>query len=242
MLLNLGASYGPYMRRGEVWRLVMPMFLHGGWLHILGNSYALYILGPILERVYGYARYLTIYVAAGVGGASLSMTVSRDVSVGASGAIFGVAGAMLVPATFIATRFRRAGDVPSGGELSLSSSWFSSQGFWNMASTIGATWVDWPRVHCWRSSFRPHGASFRTESLLSLHRKPWWHFPWSWWFLPWRQQQTITGLCRRWIASWRKRKATGSAQQFDADSGPSSKRSAWLLAKSSRMRSWAATT
>ncbi len=96
VLLNLGAAYGPYMRRGEYWRLVMPMFLHGGWLHILGNSYCLYILGPVLERVYGYARYATIYVAAGVGGALLSMEVSRNVSVGASGAIFGVAGAMLV--------------------------------------------------------------------------------------------------------------------------------------------------
>ncbi len=96
VLLNLGASYGPYLRRGEYWRLVMPMFLHGGWLHILGNSYCLYILGPILERVYGYGRYLTIYVAAGVGGALLSMLVSRNISVGASGAIFGIAGAMLV--------------------------------------------------------------------------------------------------------------------------------------------------
>jgi membrane associated rhomboid family serine protease/tetratricopeptide (TPR) repeat protein len=96
VLLNLGAAYGPYMRRGEYWRLVMPMFLHGGWLHILGNSYCLYILGPILERVYGYGRYLTIYVAAGMGGAFLSMEVSRNVSVGASGAIFGIAGAMLV--------------------------------------------------------------------------------------------------------------------------------------------------
>jgi rhomboid protease GluP len=96
ILLNLGASFGPYMRRGEYWRLVMPMFLHGGWLHILGNSYCLYILGPILERVYGYGRYLAIYVAAGVGGALLSMEVSRNVSVGASGAIFGIAGAMLV--------------------------------------------------------------------------------------------------------------------------------------------------
>jgi membrane associated rhomboid family serine protease/tetratricopeptide (TPR) repeat protein len=96
VLLNLGASYGPYLRRGEYWRLVMPMFLHGGWLHILGNCYCLYILGPILERVYGYGRYLTIYVAAGVGGAFLSMVVSRNVSVGASGAIFGIAGAMLV--------------------------------------------------------------------------------------------------------------------------------------------------
>jgi rhomboid protease GluP len=96
VLLNFGASYGPYLHRGEYWRLVMPMFLHGGWLHILGNSYCLYFLGPILERVYGYGRYLTIYVAAGVGGAFLSMAVSKNVSVGASGAIFGIAGAMLV--------------------------------------------------------------------------------------------------------------------------------------------------
>jgi rhomboid protease GluP len=96
VLLNLGAAYGPYVRRGEYWRLVMPMFLHGGWLHILGNSYALYILGPILERVYGYGRYAAIYVAAGMGGAYLSMTISKSVSVGASGAIFGIAGAMLV--------------------------------------------------------------------------------------------------------------------------------------------------
>ena len=56
----------------------------------------LFVLGPILERVYGYGRYATIYVAAGVGGAFLSMAVSKNVSVGASGAIFGIAGAMLV--------------------------------------------------------------------------------------------------------------------------------------------------
>jgi membrane associated rhomboid family serine protease/tetratricopeptide (TPR) repeat protein len=96
VLRNLGAAYGPYMRRGEYWRLVMPMFLHGGWLHILANSYCLYVLGPILERVYGYGRYATIYVAAGVGGAFLSMAVSRNTSVGASGAIMGIAGAILV--------------------------------------------------------------------------------------------------------------------------------------------------
>jgi membrane associated rhomboid family serine protease/tetratricopeptide (TPR) repeat protein len=96
VLRNLGAAYGPYFRRGEYWRLVMPMFLHGGWIHILGNSYCLYILGPILERVYGYGRYLTIYVAAGMGGAFLSMELSKNTSVGASGAIFGIAGAMLV--------------------------------------------------------------------------------------------------------------------------------------------------
>jgi len=96
VLLDFGASYSPYLRRGEYWRLVMPMFLHIGWLHLLVNSYALYILGPILERVYGYGRYATIYVAAGIGSASLSMSISKNIAAGASGAIFGVAGAMLV--------------------------------------------------------------------------------------------------------------------------------------------------
>jgi rhomboid protease GluP len=96
VLLDMGAAYGPYLRRGDYWRLVMPIFLHGGWLHLLGNSYALYILGPILERVYGYGRYALIYLFAGIGSSLLSMTVSKNVSVGASGAIMGIAAAMVV--------------------------------------------------------------------------------------------------------------------------------------------------
>src|SRR5579864_3649092 len=96
VLLNLGAAFGPYLRRGEYWRLVMPIFLHSGWSHILGNSYALYILGSVLERLYGYGRYTVIYVASGMGGAFLSMTLAKNVSVGASGAIMGIAGAMFV--------------------------------------------------------------------------------------------------------------------------------------------------
>jgi len=96
VLLDFGASYSPYFRRGEYWRLVMPMFLHVGWLHLLGNSYALFILGPILERVYGYGRFTLLYVAAGMGSSALSMSLSRNVAAGASGAIFGIAGAMLV--------------------------------------------------------------------------------------------------------------------------------------------------
>ncbi len=96
VLLDFGASYGPYIRRGEYWRLVMPMFLHIGWLHLLVNSYALYLLGRILERVYAYGRFALLYVGAGVGSSFLSMRLSNNVAAGASGAIFGVAGAMLV--------------------------------------------------------------------------------------------------------------------------------------------------
>ena len=96
VLLDFGASFSPYFRRGEYWRAVMPMFLHIGWLHLIVNSYALFLLGPILERVYGYGRFALLYVAAGVGSSALSMSLSRNVAAGASGAIFGIAGAMLV--------------------------------------------------------------------------------------------------------------------------------------------------
>ncbi len=96
VLLAFGAAYAPSFRQGEVWRLVMPMFLHIGWLHLLANMYALYVLGPILERVYGYGRYALLYVGAGVGSSYLSMRLTDDIAAGASGAIFGIAGIMLV--------------------------------------------------------------------------------------------------------------------------------------------------
>ncbi len=96
ILLNFGASYAPYLKRGDYWRLVMPMFLHIGWFHLAVNMYALYLLGPIYERIYGYARFSLIYIGAGVTGSWLSMAMSQNVAAGASGAIFGIAGAMLV--------------------------------------------------------------------------------------------------------------------------------------------------
>jgi membrane associated rhomboid family serine protease/Flp pilus assembly protein TadD len=112
VLVNFGASYGPFIRRGEYWRLVMPMFLHIGWIHLTLNSLALYVLGRILESVYGYGRFAVIYVASGIGGALLSITLSSSVSAGASGAIFGLAGAMLTTGylhrSAVPRRWRRA--------------------------------------------------------------------------------------------------------------------------------------
>jgi rhomboid protease GluP len=96
VLLNFGASYAPYFHRGDDWRLVMPMFLHIGWFHLTVNMAALYLLGPILERIYGYARFSLIYVGAGISGSWLSMAMSHNIAAGASGAIMGIAGAMLV--------------------------------------------------------------------------------------------------------------------------------------------------
>jgi rhomboid protease GluP len=96
VLIELGAAYGPYIRRGEYWRLVMPMFLHAGPLHIALNAYALFLLGPLLERLYGYGRFSCLYVGSGIGASILSMWRSNSIAVGASGAIFGIMGAMVV--------------------------------------------------------------------------------------------------------------------------------------------------
>lgn len=96
VLLDFGASYGPYFKQGEYWRAVMPMFLHIGLWHLAVNMYVLYLLGPILEQMYGYGRYALIYVGAGIGGSLLSMFHGHSVAAGASGAIMGVVGAVLV--------------------------------------------------------------------------------------------------------------------------------------------------
>jgi rhomboid protease GluP len=106
VLLDLGASYAPYVRAGEYWRLVTAMFLHAGVGHLAMNMLGLYLLGGMLERVYRYGRFALIYVGAGISGACLSLVGSADVAVGASGAIMGLAGAM------VATGFLHPEAVP----------------------------------------------------------------------------------------------------------------------------------
>ena len=83
---------------GEWWRLLTGAFLHGSFLHIAFNMYVLFALGPTLERVLGHVRYLMLYLIAALGGgvASYALSDMRTVSVGASGAIFGLMGALIV--------------------------------------------------------------------------------------------------------------------------------------------------
>ena len=92
----LGAKINEFIFVGEWWRLITPMFLHIGLLHIAVNSYSLFIFGPQVEAVFGYRRFLAVYLLSGVAGVVLSFAMSPNPSVGASGAIFGLVGAMLV--------------------------------------------------------------------------------------------------------------------------------------------------
>ncbi len=80
---------------GQYWRLLTPMFLHVGIVHLAFNSYALYVLGPRVERAFGNARFAAVYILSGISGAIASFAFSRDPSVGASGALFGLTGVLL---------------------------------------------------------------------------------------------------------------------------------------------------
>lgn len=83
---------------GSWWLLLTSAFLHGSFLHIAFNMYVLFALGPTLERVLGHGRYLALYLLSAFGGAVASFWFSEanTVSVGASGAIFGLMGALVV--------------------------------------------------------------------------------------------------------------------------------------------------
>jgi len=95
-LVDWGANYGPATLRGEWWRLVTSAFVHGGLLHLGFNMYVLWDLGRVVERIFGSLGYALVYLVAGIGGSFASVVRDPHVaSVGASGAVFGVAGAFL---------------------------------------------------------------------------------------------------------------------------------------------------
>ena len=97
VLLYMGGNYGALVSHGQVWRLLTCAFLHGGLIHILCNMYALYALGPQVEILFGRVKYILIYFFSAIGGSLLSYKFSpSSLSIGASGAIFGLFGAMVV--------------------------------------------------------------------------------------------------------------------------------------------------
>ncbi len=95
-VIKLGANYTPALQQGELWRLITYMFLHGSFLHIFVNLYSLYIIGSQIETFFGKWKYAIIYLISGICGGLLSAALGGNiVSVGASGAIFGLTGALL---------------------------------------------------------------------------------------------------------------------------------------------------
>ena len=113
VLRAYGAKFNSLINAGEWWRLVTPVFIHIGWLHLFVNMYSLFMLGPYVERLYGSARFVFFWIVTGVAGVAASYFASSvggqpgilgrflfrggdGPSAGASGALFGLVGVLFV--------------------------------------------------------------------------------------------------------------------------------------------------
>jgi rhomboid protease GluP len=102
LLFRFGSGFSPVTLAGEWWRVVTPIFLHGGILHFFFNSYVLLQLGPLVEEEFGTERFWVIYLLCGIAGSAASQFGSNLFrggavnTVGASGAILGLMGLLLV--------------------------------------------------------------------------------------------------------------------------------------------------
>jgi len=97
-LIALGSNFTYFVVQGETWRLLTSVFLHGNFLHLAMNCYALMTVGPLIEEVFGYGKFLLFYVGTGILGSAASewWHFPRLNGVGASGAIFGLIGVAAV--------------------------------------------------------------------------------------------------------------------------------------------------
>lgn len=95
-LLSDFAQHPALVADGDWYRVVTAMFLHGSITHILFNSYALWLFGSVIERRFGSSSFVALYLSAGIaGGAAYQVSGRMQFAVGASGAIFGLFGALL---------------------------------------------------------------------------------------------------------------------------------------------------
>ena len=95
-IINSFCVHGPSIRHGQYYRLITGAFLHSGIFHLLFNCYALYVLGSQIESFLGKTKFFIIYFASAIFGSLLSITFNGNVaSIGASGAVFGLMGALL---------------------------------------------------------------------------------------------------------------------------------------------------
>ncbi len=90
-----GAKINFLIEMGQYWRLFTCMFLHIGYVHLLCNCYAIFCYGPAVERIFGRAKFLAIYLISGLTSSVFSYLMTTNASAGASGAIFGMLGCLL---------------------------------------------------------------------------------------------------------------------------------------------------
>ena len=156
-----GVLWGPFVAHGDWWRLVTAMFLHANFFHIAVNMWSLYIVGTILEHAIGRWRFLLLYMVSGVAGSAGALVWSpTQPTVGASGAIFGILGALFV--------LERRGSIATGGQVAgmivlnlvitfAFSSYISVGG--HVGGLIGGVVLMWLMLHFRRSPLAVVGSS-----------------------------------------------------------------------------------
>jgi rhomboid protease GluP len=98
MLVPWGADFGPLTLDGQWWRILTSMFVHGGLIHVGANMWCFWDIGRLAERIYGRWKFVILYLLTGLASSVASLAMHpTTVSVGASGAIFGVAGTLVFP-------------------------------------------------------------------------------------------------------------------------------------------------
>jgi membrane associated rhomboid family serine protease len=113
VLIQYGAKENTLIAQGQYWRFITPVFLHANLLHVGLNMLNFVVLGIVIERIMGHARFLLVYILTGVVSIIASFAFSpQDISVGASGAIFGLVGAYTIFILMHRRAFRRGG-IPS---------------------------------------------------------------------------------------------------------------------------------
>ena len=116
-LIDRGANYAPLTLGDQPWRLVTALFLHGGFWHIAFNMWCLWDLGAICESLYGHVTFAAVYLISGIGSSLASVWWHPAIpSVGASGAVFGIVGALIASyylGEFTMPRFALRGQLRS---------------------------------------------------------------------------------------------------------------------------------
>jgi rhomboid protease GluP len=95
ILILFGAKVNPLIEAGQYWRLFTSIFIHIGFTHLLFNTYALVVLGKFAEKIFNHRKFLLVYLVSGICGSLCSYFFSPNISAGASGAIFGLLGAIV---------------------------------------------------------------------------------------------------------------------------------------------------
>ncbi|MCB9536244.1 MAG: rhomboid family intramembrane serine protease [Myxococcales bacterium] len=135
-VVRLGANVPILVADGQWFRLISATFLHGGWVHILFNGLALHALGGLLERLMGPHRLWVVYAVAGIAGSLASLLAGRSMpSIGASGAVFGLLGALAV------LQLHRSAGLPAG--LRQSRRWWTVILGLQVALPLMVRTIDW---------------------------------------------------------------------------------------------------